>query len=114
MRCQISTEGWQDSPTWVQLHMEGSWKRLEAGQDRGDNEKGEHRVKPDLGQPGNAAPNNISLQRLMCPLSKSIRAAIRHLVTGFVCHKSQRGWSSESMVWADKMLCSDKSFYHLA
>lgn len=86
----VSTEGWQDSPAWAQLHMEGPWKRLQAGQDRED-EKGEHRVKPDLGQSGNPAPNNVSLQRLMCLLSKSISAAIRHLVTGFVCHNIPKG-----------------------
>lgn len=91
MRCHARAEGWQDSPAWAQLHMEGSWKRLQAGQDRGDDEQGEHRVKPNLGQPGNPAPNNVSLQRLMCPLSKSISAAIRHLVTGFVCHNVPKG-----------------------
>lgn len=92
MRCHISAEGWQDSLAWAQLHMEGSWKRLQAGQDRGDDEQeGGHRVKPDLGQPGNPAPNNVSLQRLMCPLSKSISGAIRHWVIGFVCHNVPKG-----------------------
>lgn len=91
MRCPISTEGWQDCPAWAQLHMEGFWKRLQAGQDRGGDEQGEHRVKPDLGWPGNPAPNNVSLQRLMCPLPKSISAAIRHLVAGFVCHNVPKG-----------------------
>lgn len=86
-----AAEGWQDSPAWAQLHMEGSQKRLQAGQDREDNEQGGHRVKPDLGRPGNPAPNNVSLQRLMCLLSKSISAAIRHLVTGFVCHNIPKG-----------------------
>lgn len=60
-------------------------------QGRTEDEQGGHRVKPDLGQPGNPAPNNVSLQRLMCPLSKSISAAIRHLVTGFVCHNVPKG-----------------------
>lgn len=91
MRSHITAEGWQDSPAWAQLHMEASWKRLQAGQNRRDDEQGEHRVKPDLGQRGNPAPNKVSLQRLMCPLSKSIRAAIRHLVTGFVCHNIPKG-----------------------
>lgn len=48
-------------------------------------------MKPDLEQSGNPAPNNVSLQRLMCPLSKSVSAAIRHLVTGFVCHNVPKG-----------------------
>lgn len=49
MRCHVGAKGWQGSPAWAQLHMEGSWKRLQAGQDREDNEQGEYRVKPDLG-----------------------------------------------------------------
>lgn len=36
-----------------------------AGQDRGEDEQGQHRATSDLGWPGNPAPNSASLPRLM-------------------------------------------------
>lgn len=52
---------WQGSLAWAQLHMEGSWKRMQAGQDRGEDEQGQQRVTSDLGRPENPAPNKVSL-----------------------------------------------------
>jgi len=49
------------SQCWAQRHTEGSWKRMQAEQDRGEDEQGQHRATSDLGQPGNPAPNDASL-----------------------------------------------------
>lgn len=43
---------------WPGLHKEGCQKRMQAEQDKGEDQRRQHRARFDLEQPGNPAPNN--------------------------------------------------------